>query len=671
MKKIYKNKRNSVPVMALIIAICGALCFGSCSEDFLKPDPLSFYEPATTFSSEAGLQAALANCDKNLRNNWTHYSANSNSAPIATEYVYSELSVASKTDNTTILSNIDQQLNPTTEDLGHEGGDFRPFYWTEGYTGVKGANTIISFIDQVEGLDEATRNAYLGRAYFHRAYRYYNLVFQFGDVPLITKIIEKPKQNYRSTKKEAILDMITKDLEKAVEWVPDQKDMTYVGMVNKGACRQLLIKCYLATGQFQKAKEQADILIDQSGYSLMQNNFGTWIQNYSPETWPVQRNVIWDLHRPENKLISANTEVIMGMPNRGATAEAMIPFYTMRVFGPMWNNGNIKTPDGKNAVSDYARSNSSYSSHLDYTRAIGRGIGCYHLTQFATSGLWIVNGVHDDGDLRHNSAVGNWGRMDSIKCNNKESDYYGKNISLKYRGGEYTIVGSGNNGITDTVRIWFDWPHYKLYLHDVAAEANQNSTQFSGATNGSNADWYLYRLAETYLLRAEAKFYLGNATAAADDVNEVRKRAKCQQLYTTVTIGDIMNERARELYLEEWRNVELTRVSRSLALSGKADEWGNTYDINTYDKQSGTEATGGSYWYQRVTKYGYYNKGVPVRDRTYSISKRNLYWPVPNSAITANNKGKLSQNYGYDGYDPATPVWDKWEDAVADEDRTE
>ncbi|MDR2414007.1 MAG: RagB/SusD family nutrient uptake outer membrane protein, partial [Odoribacteraceae bacterium] len=571
-------KRINKQLNYALACACAAILLGACSRSFLEPDPLSFYEPTTTFSSESGLQAALANCDKNLRNNWTHYSANSNSAPIATEYVYSELSVASKTDVSNILSNIDQQLNPITEDLGHEGGDFRPFYWTEGYNGVKGANTIISFIDAVKGLDEPTKNAYLGRAYFHRAFRYYNLVFQFGDVPLITKILETPKQNYRSTKKEAILDMITADLEFAVKWVPNQSEMTYVGMVNKGACRVLLAKCYLATGQFQKAKLQADTLIDLSGYSLVKNNFGSFIQNYAPETWPVTRNVIWDLHRPENKLIAANTEVIMGLPNRGATAESMIPFYTMRVFGPMWNNANIKTPDGMNAVNDFARNNSAYTTTLDYTRAIGRGIGCYHLTWFATHELWNVNGAHDDGDLRHSTTTGNWGLMENIKCNNRSSAYYNQPISLK---NGYTI--SASNGISDTVRIWFDWPHYKLYLHDVAAEANQSSTQFSGATNGANADWYLYRLAEVYLLRAEAKFYLGDATAATD-VNTVRERAQCARLYSTVNIGDIMNERARELYLEEWRNVELTRVSRSLALSGKPDEWGNTYDVNTYDK---------------------------------------------------------------------------------------
>ena len=39
----------------------------SCGDSFLEQDPLSFYEPATTYSTEAGLQAALAQCDKQLK----------------------------------------------------------------------------------------------------------------------------------------------------------------------------------------------------------------------------------------------------------------------------------------------------------------------------------------------------------------------------------------------------------------------------------------------------------------------------------------------------------------------------------------------------------------------------------------------------------------------------
>ena len=153
-------------------------------------------------------------------------------------------------------------------------------------------------------------------------------------------------------------------------------------------------------------------------------------------------------------------------------------------------------------------------------------------------------------------------------------------------------------------------------------------------------------------------------------------RAKCSQLYAvgTVTIGDIMNERARELYLEEWRNVELTRVSLCRAFRGKPDEWGNTYSKDNWDKQQGTDNVGGSYWYQRIIHYSLYNKGDIVsngKTLNYYMDKRNLFWPVPNSAITANNKGQLAQNYGYDGYDASVPMWETWEEAVADEDKSE
>lgn len=660
------NIKNRLLAIGLVAVMCSSLFLGSCSDSYLEPDPLSFYEPGVTFTTESGMQAVLAQADRHLRSYWTSYENKNISVPIGTEYLFSELSVASKTDDGNLFANIATQLTPTSGS-GNDAGDWRGYFWDETYNGIKYANTITSFIDNVTGLDEATKNAYLGRAYFHRSFRYLSLAFQFGDVPLVTKIISVPKQNYRSTKKEAILEMITKDMEFAVEWVPEQKDMVYKGMVNKGACRMLLIKCYLATGQFQKAKDQADLLIGSSGYSLMQESFGSFVDTYSPQTYKVTRNVIWDLHRPENKLIASNKEVILGMVNRGSTVESMIEFLTMRIFGPSYTSGSdLKTPDGKQAVVNYARNNVNYRANYDYIRAIGRGIGTWRSTWFATNAMWAVNGVNDEGDLRHNSAVGNWGKMDDIRYNDPSSSWFGQKIMFKH-------PDTGALLCTDSIRVWFDWPQYKIYLNDVTAEANQGSNQFNGATNGGNADWYLYRLAEAYLLRAEAKFYLGDATAAAD-VNEVRKRAKCTQLYTTVTIGDIMNERARELYLEEWRNVELKRVSYCLAISGKPDEWGDTYNVNTLYNESGTDLVGGSYWYKRVTRYGMYNQGPrSVRPNTfnYQMSKHNFCWPIPNAAITANIKGKLSQNYGYDGYDAATPKWDKWQDAVADEDKTD
>lgn len=670
MKTYIKNR-----ICKGVAILAGAAILTGCTDDFLKPDPLSFYEPETTFNTESGLQSVLAMCDRHLRLYWTNYEANNISVPIATEYLFSEIGLYGKSDAVGgTYGNFAAQLTPTS---GSANGDDNriSYFWDQQYSGIKYANTIISFIDNVSGLSETTKNEYLGRAYFHRSFRYLSLVFQFGDIPLVTKILEVPKRNYSSTKKETILDMITKDMEKAVEWVPEQADTKYIGMVNKGACRHLLIKCYLATGQFDKAEQQADVLIDQSGYSLMTEPFGQNVLSGEPETWNITRNVIWDLHRPENKLANTNKEVIMGMPNN--TLESHTDFLTMRIFGPMWSDGNLITPDGKKAIDNYARNNGNYRKNEDYVRAFGRGIATMRLSYFAQHPLWMVNGVEDTEDLRHNSTIGNWVNMEDMKYNNKASSYYGKNIMLYADEDIYNDKGEvttpkGKLLCNDTIRDWFDFPLYKIYLKDEVAEANTGANQFNGASKGSNANWYLYRLAETYLLRAEAKYYQGKD--ATSDVNEVRRRAKCSELYTSVTIGDIVNERARELFLEEWRNMELTRISYCLALSGKPDEWGNTYSKDNWDKQEGTDENGGSYWYQRIIHYSLYNKGdITSNGRTlkYYMDKRNVYWPIPNGAITANNRGQLAQNYGYDGYDPNIPVWDNWVDAVADEDKTE
>ncbi|MCV9387376.1 RagB/SusD family nutrient uptake outer membrane protein [Reichenbachiella ulvae] len=668
MIRLFKNKINiGLLTRSFVVATC--LLFSvSCSEDFLEPEPLSFYEPNATFSTESGLRSALAICDRHIRSYWVGTALGWNNTVISTEYLFSDMAVYGKTDvdGNSVDFNFADNLTPTggIGSTRPRDGNNIGFYWNETYNGIKYANTVLTFVDDVEALSEEVKNAYKGRAYFHRAYRYMALVFQFGDVPLITKLLEVPKQNYRSTEKAAILEMITKDMEFAVEWVPEQAEMTDIGAVNKGACRMLLAKCYLAIGEWDAAEEQLDILINQSGYSLMQNSFGSFIPNSAQNTWPITRNVIWDLHRPENKLISTNSEVIMGMPNRGA--QSFMGFHTMRIYAPFYNGGNVRTPSGGYAVPFYARNNDNYSDELDYGRALGRGIGTVRPSVYAQHGLWEVNGVEDNDDLRHNSTVGNWARMDSIKYTEVGSPHRGENLTL------HDPV-SGDLLCADTIRCWYEWPHYKLYIIDAVAESNQGANSYLGASVGSNADWYLYRLAEAYLLRAEAKYYKGDAGGAAADVNVVRERAQCSELYAgSVTIGDIVDERARELYMEEWRHMELSRVSYCLALSGQPDEWGNTYDVTTYDKQQGTDASGGSYWYQRVLKGGFYNidGGVNSANRTlyYKMDKRNLYWPIPNYAITANNKGQLSQNFGYDGYNPNTPKWTTWEEAVADED---
>lgn len=667
------KKMNKLVKGCMILASAAMLT--GCSDSFLEQDPLSFYNPGNTYVTESGLRSAMAMCDLGLKE--MLMDGNGNVLPIASLYFMTDIGLYAKTDAGFFMDDFANKITPTNGMKG--GGDENSMsrFWDRGWVSIKFANTVLSYVDKVQGLDEKVRNEYKGRAYFHRAYGYYHQALLFGDIPLVTKIIEVPKQNYKSTSKEAIFQMLVHDLEFAVQNVPAQKDIPYMGTVNQEACMQLLIKCYLVTGEYKKAEDMATDLINNHGLKLMEAPFGSFITGNS-STLPVQRNVVWDLHRGENVSIPENKETIMPILN--FHSQSWINYPLMRAMCVHWSNSVIMDPHKLSAPTyNYARTDGKYNEELDWVRALGRGIGCFRTSYHYNKTIWRYDGEEDTQDLRHNRAMGNWVEMEDIKYNNPASAFYGQNMTL-YAPEDWisedgkTEVKKGDLLCLDTIRSWYPTPIYKVYIKDAAAEENKNANQFNGATKGnscSNGDLYLFRLAETYLLRAEAKFYQGNTSGAAEDVNVVRRRANAKKEFTTVTIGDICDERARELYLEEWRQPELTRISWCLARSGQPDEWGETYDLATWDKQTGTDLNGGSYWYKRCTKYSLFNRG-PIfsgKQLNYQVDKRNLFWPVPNSAITANIGAALRQNYGYDGYDASVEMWTKWEDAVADEDK--
>jgi hypothetical protein len=66
--------------------LVGAILLGGCTEDFLKPEPLSFYEPTATFSTESGLKAAMAICDRHMK---LYYATDHNEMlTLGTEYFF-------------------------------------------------------------------------------------------------------------------------------------------------------------------------------------------------------------------------------------------------------------------------------------------------------------------------------------------------------------------------------------------------------------------------------------------------------------------------------------------------------------------------------------------------------------------------------------------------------
>ena len=84
------------------------------------------------------------------------------------------------------------------------------------------------------------------------------------------------------------------------------------------------------------------------------------------------------------------------------------------------------------------------------------------------------------------------------------------------------------------------------------------------AGGGSNhKDVYAIRLAETILLRAEAYIGLGKKDLAAADINLIRTRAHANPIDASKADLDyVLDERARELYGEEFSHITLRRMGK-------------------------------------------------------------------------------------------------------------
>lgn len=123
---------------------------------------------------------------------------------------------------------------------------------------------------------------------------------------------------------------------------------------------------------------------------------------------------------------------------------------------------------------------------------------------------------------------------------------------------------------------------------------------------GNNKDRMRFRLAETYLLKAEACIRQNKTEEAAKAINVVRKRANASEISASqVTMDFLLDERIRELVGEEIRRFTLQRTGKQV---------------------------------ERVAKYNKYSAGFDAH---------NLIWPIPQNVIDSNTGAEITQNPDY------------------------
>jgi hypothetical protein len=169
---------------------------------------------------------------------------------------------------------------------------------------------------------------------------------------------------------------------------------------------------------------------------------------------------------------------------------------------------------------------------------------------------------------------------------------------------------------TNQIKDFTDPSHLSQFKYGYAFPKFKNKTK--AGLNGSNnatspfvdIDFPMFRLADVYLMLAESALRTGDQSTAVQYVNLIRTRAYFTSAFnvSSLTLDDILDERARELSWEATRRTDLIR----------------------FDKFIGTD-------------YLWSFKGGEVTGAALD-AYRELY-PIPNADIILNPN--LSQNTGY------------------------
>ena len=148
-------------------------------------------------------------------------------------------------------------------------------------------------------------------------------------------------------------------------------------------------------------------------------------------------------------------------------------------------------------------------------------------------------------------------------------------------GDDYYIMGyqGGDAGSRTWLPVW----KFK--------DVNMQHGGTGGSVGHGSGDIYMYRLAETYLIAAEAAVQVNDNAKALMYINTVRQRASNNapegglNLYSgTITIDDVLDERALELFGEVPRWNDLTRTGK---LAERVLEY--NWDVSNIDGAVKTE----------------------------------------------------------------------------------
>lgn len=413
--------------------------------------------------------------------------------------------------------------------------------WSTFYQAINTCNAAIDRSAEIEDLDEETLSTRLGEVHFLRAHYYFILVQHFGPVHLTLEETEGVETEARRDSEEDVYEAIVEDLEFAIDNLPSTQDD--FGRATEWAAKHMLSKVLLTRGyqdfgaadDFSNAADLAIDVIENSPHDLLDD--------------PA---AIFDYDNQENEEVIFAVQFIQD-PLFYNDFVGNLRHMFFRPWYEVYNDGLERTNDPGYGRPWIRFRPTAWS--LDNYRPLDADS---RYTEWFQD-VWYYN--TEDG-IPEGAAVGDtaiWitdqeltqAEVDEIESRNPGVNVISWNLEHRDDDVPWSMYTDDNINIFPHVTKVDDWER-------------PDTNHPEGGKN-----FILYRLAETYLLAAEALLMDDRPGEAVEYVNNVRERAAYpgmeDQMEITASELDldfILDERSRELFAEYKRWLDLKRTGK-------------------------------------------------------------------------------------------------------------
>lgn len=419
----------------------------------------------------------------------------------------------------------------------------------DGYTLIQRANNAIDYGMRAE-VTPQVRDQRIGEVKFLRAFTYYWLVEQFGDIPLLVDAVKTPHFTVERTPEAEIYAYLIADLEGCFNGVAPKNQQPEFGRVTRGAIKTLLSKLYLTRayksyaqpGDAKRAYDLAVDVIDNEGYSLI--DYAMLFE----EGNEINDEIIFSVQ------YSTNLQTNWGGNNDYAVFQPFL--YSIPGMG-------AKTEYLERYTGSYAPTDAAY---LLYDRTWDKRFDAtFQQEYFANEAKGEDQGAF--GAITVGQKLFHFVFPDEPQMTREQKDacpYFVINFGeyrdfalvggLKDDNGDYRVNGYALDDRGEPTK-----PQY--FIYPGIKKFRDSKALYNDGSEKGTRDHFIFRLGEVYLIAAEASLK-GGGSDGAKYLQLLRNRAAGTGIAPSLplTLDNLLDERARELMGEERRFLELKRT---------------------------------------------------------------------------------------------------------------